>query len=68
MITRTDKLISCCDQEITMREYCSHHQKIIRHGWEELKGWMEARGFDELTNLAPHVVLLFNDLTIDNEK
>jgi len=48
MITRIDKLISCCDQEITMREYCGHHQKIIRQGWEELKGWMEARGFDEL--------------------
>jgi len=49
MITQIGELISCCDQEITMREYCSQHQKIIRKGWEEFKRWTEIRGYDEFS-------------------
>ena len=48
MISQIDELISCCTQEIAMREYCDQHQKIIRKGWEELRVWMEARGHKAL--------------------
>jgi site-specific recombinase XerD len=49
IITQIDELISNCDQEITMREYSSYHQKIIREGWEELRCWMAGRANDEFT-------------------
>jgi len=48
MITQIHELISCCDQEITMREYHSSHQKIIRTGWAEFSIWVEQRGYGEL--------------------
>lgn len=49
MITRIDELIAFCDQEITMREYCSQQQKITRNGWKEFSNWMDERGYDELS-------------------
>ena len=48
MITQIDELIYYCDQEITMREYCSVHRGIIKKGWEEFRSWMDERGYDDL--------------------
>ena len=48
MITQIDELISCCDQEIIMREYCSAHRGVIQKGWEEFRIWMAEKGFEDL--------------------
>jgi len=48
MIRQIDELISYCDQEITMREYCSVHRRIIRKGWKEFRSWMAEKGYDDL--------------------
>jgi site-specific recombinase XerD len=52
MITRVDELIAFCDQEITMREYCSQHKKIIRKGWESFSSWMEKNDLEEVNEEA----------------
>jgi site-specific recombinase XerD len=48
IIKQIDELISCCEQEITMREYCNQHQKIIRKGWDEFRRWMTSKGYGGL--------------------
>ena len=44
-----DELIALCDHEITQREYCRGHQRIIRGGWNRFRSWMAMNGYKELS-------------------